>query len=122
MKKHSAYLARILIVFLLLASLWVILVNSVSASPTGSILINEGASHTTTNNVTLTLSYADNVSKVSKVRYSNDGSTWSGWEDPSPTKAWNLTSGDGTKTVYFRIRNQANQVSPTYSDTIILDI
>jgi hypothetical protein len=55
------------------------------------------------------------------VRYSNDG-TWDTetWESASATKAWTLTLGDGVKTVYYQIKDNAELLSTTYQDTIIL--
>ncbi len=94
---------------------------SIDTPPTGSILINNGDAYTGSTSVTLTLNYSDPGSGVSQVRYSNDASTWSGWESASSTKAWSLSSGDGTKTVYYQIRDNGGHISTTYSDTIILD-
>jgi uncharacterized protein YxeA len=85
--------------------------------PLGSIVINNNDTYTNSTSVTLTLTYASNVSQV---RYSNDG-VWDTvpWESPSTTKAWTLTAGDGTKTVYYEVN--ASSVYHTYFDTIILD-
>jgi len=92
-------------------------------APTGSIAINNDAVYATSTSVTLTLTAVDVTSGVYKVRFSNDG-VWDTepWEIPSPTKTWTLTLGDGTKTVYYQIRDNAGLVSITYSDTIVLDI
>jgi hypothetical protein len=93
-----------------------------TTAPTGSISINSGNAWTTTTSVTLTLTYTDTGSGIYQVRYSNDG-TWDTetWETPSSTKAWTLTTGDGTKTVYYQVKNNAGLISSTYSDTIGLD-
>ena len=93
-----------------------------STPPTGSVLINFGAAYTTSTSVTLILAYSDTGSGVSQVRYSNYG-TWDTelWENPSVVKTWNLTSGDGTKTVYYQVKDNVGLVSPTYSDSITLD-
>jgi hypothetical protein len=90
--------------------------------PTGSIVINGDATYTTSTSVTLTLTYNDATSGVYQVRYSNDG-VWDTepWESPSPTRSWTLPSGDGTKTVYYQIKDYAGNLSTTYSDSIILD-
>jgi len=69
-------------------------------APTGSITINEGATYANTVSVTLTLSASDNSGSVSQMCISNTTSC-SSWETYTTTpKAWTLTSGDGTKTVY----------------------
>ncbi len=90
--------------------------------PTGSIVINDGDEWTTSTSVTLTLTYFDALSGVDQVRYSNDG-LWDSepWETPSSTKAWIIPSGDGTKTVYYQVRDNAGLLSTTYSDDISLD-
>ncbi|MEM2130046.1 MAG: right-handed parallel beta-helix repeat-containing protein [Candidatus Bathyarchaeia archaeon] len=88
-------------------------------SPMGSVIINNGANSTTSPAVTLTLTYFDANSGVSQLRYSNDNSTWSAWESPTNTKAWTLTSGDGTKTVYCQIKDNAGNIV-TYIASIIL--
>ena len=38
-----------------------------------------------------------------------------------PSRAWSLTAGDGLKTIYYQIRDNAGLLSSTYSDSIILD-
>jgi hypothetical protein len=93
--------------------------------PTGSIIINSGAASTSSTAVTLSLTYDDAATYVVGVRYSNDG-VWDteAWElpalRPELTKSWTLTSGDGIKTVYYQVKDEAGWVSPTYSDTIVL--
>ena len=90
--------------------------------PTGSLVINGGDASTPSLSVILTLTYTDAISSVSQIRYSNDG-VWDNenWETPAPTRAWSLTSGDGVKSVYFQVKNNAGLTSITYSDTIILE-
>jgi hypothetical protein len=89
--------------------------------PSGTITINENDQYTTSTSVTLYLSYPDDMD-ISKVRYSNDG-IWDKeiWEDPSTTRAWNLLSEDGTKTVYAQFRDKSGLKSSVLFDTIILD-
>jgi parallel beta-helix repeat protein len=91
-------------------------------APTGSIIINEDDEYTTSVSVTLTLTADDATSGVYQVRFSNDG-IWDvePWEDFTTTKIWTLTPQDGTKTVYYQIRDVAGLLSSTYSDTITLD-
>ena len=90
-------------------------------SPTGSVLINNGASSTSATSVTLTLTATDETSRVYQVRFSNDG-VWDTelWEPPQTSKAWTVTSGNGQKTVYYQLMDNAGLISATYSDTITL--
>ncbi|MFQ6073762.1 MAG: hypothetical protein ACE5KC_00950 [Candidatus Bathyarchaeia archaeon] len=91
--------------------------------PTGSIVINNDATLTTLTSVTLSLTAEDATSGVGHVRFSNDG-VWDTepWEAFSAIKEWTLTYGDGTKTVYYQIKDNAGLTSSTYSDTIILQL
>ncbi|NVM38140.1 MAG: right-handed parallel beta-helix repeat-containing protein, partial [Candidatus Lokiarchaeota archaeon] len=91
-----------------------------TTAPTGSISINSGDTWTNSTSVTLSLTYGDALSGVLEVRYSNDGSTWDPWEAPGATKTWDLSSGDGTKTVYYEVKDNAQLISQ-FTDTIILD-
>ncbi len=88
--------------------------------PTGAISINNGATYTATSSVMLSLSYND-ANGVSGVHYSNDGVNWGSWESAAQTKAWTLTLGDGTKVVYYQVKDNAGLVSTIYSASIILD-
>ncbi len=88
--------------------------------PTGTITINSGASATNSRNVTLTLSCAD-PSGCSQMRFSNNNITYSTVESYAATKAWTLTTGNGTKTVYVKFKDTAGNWSVAFSDTILLD-
>jgi hypothetical protein len=87
--------------------------------PTGSIQINNDATSTSSTTVTLYLTSQDETSGTSKIRLSNDG-TWNNenWQDTASTKQWQLTSGQGAKTVYYQIMDNADLESITYSATI----
>ncbi|NVM46829.1 MAG: hypothetical protein HWN79_18130, partial [Candidatus Lokiarchaeota archaeon] len=91
-----------------------------TTDPTGSIIINDGDAWTTSTSVSLTLTYNDATSGVDQVRFSNDGSSWTSWEDPSSPRAWVLASGDGLKTVYYEIRDSAGLIFQD-TDTIGID-
>ena len=93
------------------------------STPTGSVTINDGASSTRSRSATLTLSAADpsaGGSGVTQMRISNTQSGLSSapWEAYSTTKAWTLSSGQGTKTVYVRYRDGAGNLSALATDTI----
>ena len=92
------------------------------SAPTGSVTINDGASSTRSRSVTLSLSATDFSpgSGVSRMRISNTQSGLSSatWEAYSTTKAWSLSSGQGTKTVYVRYRDRAGNPSAVVTDTV----
>jgi len=92
-------------------------------TPTGSIIINGGAAETTSRSVTLTLTAEDSLSGVDTARYSNDG-VWDTepWEPFTPTKSWQLTTGNGQKTAYYQVADKAGGLSIAYSDSIVLNV
>ena len=89
-------------------------------APTASIIINNDDAYTNTVDVTLTLTYQDSGSDVMDCRYRNAGQAWTSWETCIPTRAWTLTTGDGTKIVEYEVRDNALN-SVVVSDSIILD-
>ena len=98
---------------------FVVLVDT--TPPTGHIVINKGATFTTTPSVTLTLNSQD-LNGVKKMRIGNSGDlTNATWENYGTNKTWTLTALDGVKTVYVEFQDSNGLISRTYSDTIILD-
>ncbi|MEK5232994.1 S-layer homology domain-containing protein [Lysinibacillus sp. FSL K6-0232] len=89
--------------------------------PIGSITINNGAGYTSSTNVILTMTASDTEGEAITMRFSNDGTTWSSWESYASTKGWTLTNGDGSKTIYMQLKDTADNISNTLSNTIILD-
>ena len=88
--------------------------------PTGSVSINQGATYTTTANVTLSISAFD-VSGVAAMCISNSNkcSTYSAY---SSTRAWKLANANGGAVVRVWFRDTYGNVSATAaSASIILD-
>ncbi|NLV42491.1 MAG: hypothetical protein GXY15_14865 [Candidatus Hydrogenedentes bacterium] len=94
-----------------------------TTAPTGGMVINGGQSATQDPNVTLTLAWDDGDGfGVSRMRFSNDGATWSPWEPVAATKAWALAGATpGHYTVRVQYRDRAGLVSDRFSDFIRLD-
>jgi hypothetical protein len=90
-------------------------------APSGSLTVAGGAAYVNSTSVALTLSASDAGSGVSQMQFSNEGASWSNWEAYATSKSWTLSSGDGQKRVYVRYRDNAGNISSSYSDTIILD-
>ena len=66
-----------------------------------SIEINNGDEWTNSRDVKLGLyCYA-----ADQCRYSNEGGPWSGWSSYTTKKSWQLSSGDGDKTVYYECKD-----------------
>jgi len=90
--------------------------------PTGSVVINNNRSTTKTADVTLALTWSDGTGwGVARMRFSDDGATWSAWEPPAATRAYTLPAGDGYKTVRVQFLDKANNRSLVYNDYIRLD-
>jgi len=86
-------------------------------APTGTVTINSSAQYAGSTSVTLTNSATDSGgSNLAQMQFSNDGTTWSGWETYNASKAWTLTSGDGAKTVYAQYKDWAGNVSGWVQD------
>ncbi len=90
-------------------------------APNGTVVINGGAANTNGTSVTLTLSASDSSSSVAQMSFSNDGSTWSGWQAYATSASWSLAMGDGAKTVYARFKDTVGNISTNATDTITLD-
>jgi arabinan endo-1,5-alpha-L-arabinosidase len=92
--------------------------------PTGSIKINNGATYTSTRNVTLNISATDpqpDASGVKEMRFRNENTTtWSAWRPYRTTTSWTLSANQGTKRVFAQFRDNAGNIGPQTSDTIIL--
>ena len=99
------------------------LVTVDNQAPTGTIVINNGAAATNNRNVTLALSAADALGTVTQMRFSNTGTgAFSTAKSFATTKAWTLSTGAGTKSVFVQFMDLAgNWSTAAISDTIILD-
>ncbi|MBI4331240.1 MAG: PKD domain-containing protein [Chloroflexi bacterium] len=85
--------------------------------PHGSI----NNAYANSNPVILQLSATDDSGSVASMRFSNDGSNWSGWEPYATTRSWSVSAGDGVKTVYAQFKDVAGNVSGVVSRSLILD-
>ncbi|MEW5744393.1 MAG: chitobiase/beta-hexosaminidase C-terminal domain-containing protein [Nitrospirota bacterium] len=92
-----------------------------TAPPTGGITINGGAALTNSISVTLSLTCTDD-NGCAHMKFSTDNAVWSSAEAYSTGKAWQLSSGDGTKSVYVKYQDMAGNWSPeAYNADIVLD-
>ncbi len=89
--------------------------------PTGTIIINNGALTTSTQSVTLGLTWADgNGAQVSRMRFSDDGAHWTYWMPPEAAHAYMLPPGIGYHTVRVQYLDGAGNYSLVYNDYIKL--
>jgi hypothetical protein len=90
--------------------------------PTGAIVINGNLSATKTASVTLALAWSDGIgSGVTRMRFSDNGTTWSAWAALMAARAYSLPAGDGYKTVRVQYLDRAGNRSAICSDYIRLD-
>lgn len=85
-----------------------------------TITLNEGHNFTKSRAVQLSVEAQDDKS-VMEMAFSNNGVNWSAWESYSNIKQWNLTEGDGEKTVHFKAKDKAGNEGGPVNDTITLD-
>jgi large repetitive protein len=88
--------------------------------PTGNIVINNGAAVTTTRAVTLGLTWSDAGAGVTRMRFSDDGATWTVWELPQAVRAYVLPTGNLHPTVRVQYLDGAGNYSIVYNDYIKL--
>ena len=97
-----------------------------TTAPSGLTLqINDGALYATSTAVKLTIAVEDESTtgyqmKIWGIDRVADESSAS-WENFAPSKSVNLTSGDGLKTVYIKVRDDVGNESAQVSDTITLN-
>jgi len=95
---------------------------SIAGVSKGSVSINAGAHYCNSTSVTLVLRAVAPGNTVSQMRFSNDGTSWSGWETYAASKSWTLVSGsDGSRTVYVQYKDAAGNTTDSITDTITLD-
>ena len=105
-----------------------------SNPPSGSVRINDIASGTASANVTVKVLGRDDISGVTQVRLSNNGSAWStpqsytGSQSTAQAISWDLTNAtyggngaDGVKTVYAQFKDATGKWSASESDMIELN-
>jgi len=90
-----------------------------TAAPTSnSISINSSSIYSNSRTTTLTLSSTG----TSQMMISeNSDFTGASWETYSTSKSFDLSSGDGTKTVYAKFKDESGNTSSSISDSIVLD-
>lgn len=92
----------------------------------GSIKINNGYNYTRLSKVKLSL-LAFDASGVYKMRFSNNGLSWTSWMDYKLYSNWSLTrlygasTSQGRKVVYAQYLDRYSNRSNTYQDKIIYD-
>lgn len=97
-----------------------------TTAPGGVTLsINDGALYATSTAVTLKIATTDGETTGYQMKVWGiegvDSEVSASWENFSTSKSVNLTSGDGLKTVYIKVRDDVGNESTQVSDTITLN-
>jgi hypothetical protein len=88
--------------------------------PEAFIKINDGNEFTNSTDVTLTLDCFDAGSGISGMSFSDDNNSWTAWEPDENTKSFTLFIGDGTKYIYLKVKDYADNQNMA-STSIVLD-
>jgi hypothetical protein len=90
------------------------------------IRINDDAASTDDNDVALTLHAGSSAGAVAQMRFSDDGETFGDWVSYATSRAYQLPAvsdeSPHTATVYVQFKDAEGNTSPTYSDSITLQI
>lgn len=97
-----------------------------TTAPTGLTLsINDGAMYATSTAVNLTIGLSDSPTTGYQMKiWGIEGAaeeTAASWETFATSKSVNLTTGDGLKTVYIKVRDDVGNETAQVTDTITLD-
>jgi hypothetical protein len=96
--------------------------RSTSAGPAvTSFVINGGAASTTATRVTLNMAVQNASSYRASENAAFTGASWQSWTITA-VPPFDLSAGNGTKTVYVQVKNTAGQISTAASDTITLNV
>lgn len=88
-------------------------------APAGTVVMTGVGDYTRSTTVTLGLAATD-ASGVTEACVSNT-STCSAWFAMTPTKAWTLSGGTGSRTVYAFYKDTWGNVSAAVTDSVVLD-
>jgi hypothetical protein len=84
------------------------------------IIINDGALSTERTEVTLKLTASDQLSGVDKMSFCTLDQNWSSWEDFSDVRSFNLTTENGEKQIFYRVKDKAGNIAVPASARITL--
>lgn len=85
------------------------------SAPSGSMFVNNDDDYTTQRDVTLNMS----MSGATQMRFSNDGTTWSAWEDYANTCSWTLAEGHSMRHVYGQFKSADGVVMEKHDGIVI---
>jgi hypothetical protein len=85
------------------------------------IYLNNNDPYTSSPNIILTLQGEDIGSGIAQMSFSTDNNVWSDWEPFKTNRSYKLSTGDGNKTIYFRVGDYTGNIAEPVFSSIILD-
>ncbi len=91
--------------------------------PRGELIIGGGREYVNNRQINVRVNVTDDQSQANDIDFqlSNNGYNWSSWYSATSSTNWTLDYGEGQKTIYFRFRDDAGNVSSTERHVINLD-
>lgn len=89
--------------------------------PALTVRLADGKASTNQNPVPVTLAATEDLSGVTEMAFSTDGANFGAWQPFQVTSMQQISPGDGTKTVWAKVRNGVGLESAPASDTVLLD-
>lgn len=89
--------------------------------PQASVLINDGSAATNDPRVDLAIGGFEDLSGVTEMSLSEDGTTFAPWQPFEPDLSWTFSGADGERRIWARVRNAVGVTSAAASDGIVLD-
>jgi hypothetical protein len=87
-----------------------------------TLSLGGGRSRTNSTTVSVLLTASGSLSGPARIAFSGDGVTWQPWEPYQAVTSWTFPDGgDGTKTLWAKVENEAGVASAPVSASIVLD-
>jgi hypothetical protein len=90
-------------------------------SAVATLVLGAGRSRTNSTTVPVSLTASGSLSGPARMAFSADGTTWQPWQEYQAVTSWTFPDGDGTKTLWAKVENEAGVASAPVSASIVLD-
>jgi len=86
-----------------------------------ALVLDDGRGRTNSPTVSARVTASGSLSGPARMAFSGDGTTWRPWQPYQAVTAWTFPDGDGTKTLWAKVENNAGIASAPVSASIVLD-
>ena len=90
-------------------------------APVATLALGLGRTRTNDPTVAVSLTASGSLSGAARMAFSADGTTWQPWQSYQAVTSWVFPEGDGTKTLWAKVENEAGVASLPVSASIVLD-